>query len=340
MTAEHFGTDHHEFVIDFNPIEIIPKVIWHMDEPIADPTSLPVYLLSQMAKKYVTVVLVGEGADECLAGYEQYKIMKMSQKLSCLPGFLKRNAFPRLVKKTPRVILDGFFKYASSLGEEGVKRSVDFISSFGDYHEDYGKINFIFTEEEKARLYGKPHNLKKSSRIFKEYFTDRKNLLNDMLMADLKTFLLHLLTKADKMAMAHGVEGRVPYLDHRIVEFSSSIPENMKLRGKNDKYILRKFSSSLLPKAIAMRKKSRFFVPIHHWFEGDLKCEMENLFSRENVRNRGYFDHGYIENLMKKYDRSRLYYGRQLWNLMVLEIWCKTFMDKERIPSSPKNLTI
>lgn len=332
--ANYFNTDHHEFVIDFNPMEILPKTIWHMDEPIADPAALPVYLLSKMAKKYVTVVLVGEGADECLAGYEQYKIMLLANKMKKIPVFIRSKIIPKLMEITPNIAFNKIFKYSSMLGDEGKKRAINFISSFGTVYEDYCEINFIFTEDEKEELYGNCNKFENSSRIFKPHFYGKNNLLNEMLLADNKTFLLHLLTKADKMTMAFGVEGRVPYLDNELVRFCSTLPQNLKLRGNIDKYILRKAAKKFVPEFVTKRKKRRFFVPIHHWLENIIKEDVENIFSRENIENRGYFDYHYIDKLLRNYEKSKLYYGRQLWNLLTLELWCRVFIDNEKIPTS------
>ncbi len=341
--SDYFNTDHHEFIIDFNPMDLMPKVVWHMDEPIADPTALPVYLLSKMAKKYVTVVLVGEGADECIGGYEQYKIMMVAKRLRFIPKPLRLHTFQKIFKIFPDGTLDKLFRYTSSLGEEGKKRSIDFVSHYNGSHDDYSKINFIFTEEEKNNLYKNPELvLKNSSRILKPFFNvkTKSSLLNKMLTADKNTFLLHLLTKADKMTMAWGVEGRVPFLDHKLVELCSEMPDKMKVRGKTDKYVLRKAARRVVPDFVYKQKKTRFFVPVHHWFETTLKEDIEKIFSKREVEKRGYFRYEYIKKLLNNYEKSRLYYGRQLWNLLTFELWHRIFIDNERISINPEKVRV
>ncbi len=311
MVAEYFNTDHHEFIIEEDIVKVLPKIVWYMDEPIGDPTAVPSYYLSTMAKRYVTVVLSGEGADELLGGYEQYKIMLLANKIPSLA----RKIIPTFLNMVPTKLLDYSFKYSSSLGAEGKKRFADFIYNFGVPYKDYYKLIAVFTEDEKKGLFSKEFNFISSDAVLEPYL---KTLdLNNMLLADIKTFLLQLLAKTDKMSMANSVEARVPFLNPKLAEYAFSLPPEAKIKGFKDKYILRKTMSKKLPSFITNRKKQRFFVPVHLWIEQMLDS---NIFENKLFKN------DYIKRIINGYKTSKLYYGRQLWNLLIFNMWYKTYV--------------
>jgi len=133
------------------------------------------------------------------------------------------------------------------------------------------------------------------------------------------------------MIMAHSMEGRVPFLDHKLMEFAARIPQNLKLKGMKDKYIIRKTMSRIVPKIIMKRKKHRFFVPIDTWFEGELWEVIKQIFSEEIVNKLGLFKYSYINHILKNYSKSKLFYARQLWNLLNFEIWRRIFIERENL---------
>jgi len=359
VVADHFKTDHNEIILDFNPAKLLGEAVWHADEPIADPALIPTMMMSRAAKKKITVTLLGEGADEVFGGYEQYKMMLATRMLhDKFPKLAKGQLLSSAIQNTPLGPLKPVFRYAKELGEEGRKRWLDLVVNFGDNAEDYFKIQSIFDEQDKRDLYGfktdDDISIQPSVRHFSPCF--RKDLaspdrgaihapvssdsftLNNMLAADMRTFLTHLLMKVDKMTMAGSLEARVPFLDKDLVEFMAHVPESYKVRGLTGKYILRKAMVGSLPSHVLKRKKQRFFVPMHKWMQGDMKAVVQDALSPQSIAKRGLFQPATVERMMEKYDAAPLYYGRQVWTLLTLEAWMRQFVDPKE--PSKKSLDV
>lgn len=332
IVAEKFGTDHHEFIVDPSNAEILPKIVWHFDEPIADPAAIPTYLLSELAKKYVTVVLTGEGGDEIFAGYEQYKmILNVENYSKHLPNFFVKKIVPAAMKVAPKRLLNIFFKYSSALGDKAVERANKFISS-SSLEDAYLSIISIFDKQERREVLSEEYRTHVKASVLnlvKEYFEKMKNTntLNKLLFFESKVPLPdNLLMKVDKMTMAYSIEARSPLLDSELVDFASKLPANMKIKGSTDKYILRKVMKNFLPKSIVERKKQRFFVPIDTWFGGEL-----GEVSKQLLFNSKFFAKEYSQKIFSNYEKSKLYYSRQLWNLINFELWNKIFIESDKI---------
>ncbi len=334
LVADHFNTDHRHFYVEANTSKLLPQIVWHFDEPNADPAAIPVYLLSEMTKKFATVVLVGEGGDEMFAGYQWYKIMSLGKKVSLTPKFM-RSVIPAVIKNTPKWLLNMIFEYTSALGEEGMKRFEQFISLLDNESDAFLLMISIFTEDEKKELYNDDLLKQKftpANETVKSYFENNNvPTLNKMLLYDSNNWLQHLLMKTDKMTMSKSIEARVPFLDHVFAEFVARIPPGLKLRGKTDKYILRKSMSRLIPKEIMKRKKHQFFVPIDAWFEGELRDVVLQILSESNVEKGKCFRYDYIKKIIERHGSSKLYYSRQLWNLLIFEMWHKTFIENDHV---------
>ncbi len=313
--SEFFNTEHHETVIGPEAMEMYPKMVYHLDEPMADTTIVPVFYLSRLCRKRDTkVILTGEGADELFAGYEQYKIMKS---IRWLPGHSAGRGSGGLVSR--------FF--ASAAARPGWR--------------SYMSLTSIFTPEDKKRLYSadlmSKVDLYKDQKIARDNFRKGKYALDRMQYHDIKTFLPQLLMKTDRMTMANSVEARVPFLDHRLAEFSAMLPPDMKLRGFHDKYILRKSAGGYLPKEMAGRKKQRFFVPMDSWYSLGLK-DFAMQYLEEPWVGR-YFNQRFIRKLvdyrkspeyrllLRHNAKSRIFYSRQLWNIMAFGAWYKRFIE-------------
>jgi len=338
LVADYFNTDHHEFIVEPTKLELLPKVVWYFDEPVADPAAIPVYLLSKLAKKYVTVVLTGEGGDELFAGYEHYMWMCNYKKYSRLIPLIFKGMVPRVVKFVPMSVYNKFWKFSSYLGNEGVRRLSEFVKlAESDMCDAYMKFVSIFDETELRRLLlqTRIHTMRE---MYSRYFAHAgtHNLLNTLILLETEVQLPDdLLMKNDKMGMAHSIETRVPFLDHELVEFAASLPQHLKLNGTKDKYILRKVMSKRTPEGIMDRKKHRFFVPIDTWFEGELGEVFVQLFSEESVKRLGLFDYRYITHILEGFKDSRLYYARQAFTLLSFEIWRRIFIEGMK----PKKLT-
>ena len=320
IVAEHFETEHHEVVINAKDIRILPKIIWHFDEPTLDASAIPEYLISEKAKKYVTVVLVGEGADEIFLGYDQYKLIPRI--------YAHKRLFPIAKRMIP------IFSLFSKFPFRKVRRYADFIAKIADSLDDpketYKAFIERFTEREKERLV-RNFDFDRNENVFNKYFVEyytKDRIIKSISLFDMNVTLPDMfLINVDKMTMAHSIEARVPFLDHKLVEFANTIPLDLKLKGSEEKYILKKAMKDALPKEILNRRKHPFIVPIVDWFEEDLKELAEQLLSEENIRKQGYFNYDFVKKVLSKKNPN---YNQPL-ALVYFELWHKIFIESDNI---------
>lgn len=328
IIAERFKTDHKELTIRSNSIDVLPKVLWHFDEPIADPAALPTFLMSEAIKKYVTVILVGEGGDEAFAGYPKYRIMSRFKKYG--------NAFPSFLKGT--LMSNTLSLISKGLPDFKIKKYVEFakgfVPSLGNDAESYMKLcSPGFNETEKRHLYSDEFldNVKNENtvEVFRPYFEKNIDFVNKMVLFDMKVWMCdRLLMKVDKMTMAFSIEARAPFLDHLLLEFANKMPINIRI----GKYIFKKAMSKILPKEILDRKKHAFAVPISTWFDKELKGIAIELL--EKLHKKDYFKKDYINNHILQ-NTKKLMHDHQIWNLLNFEIWHKIFIEGDNL-SKPK----
>lgn len=333
IVADHFGTEHHEIIIQPDAFKQFPRIIWHLDEPISDPAVIPTYFLSGYTKKYVTVVLTGEGGDEVFAGYEKYKLNMKIERLA------------RFYRKVPSFISIPVVNACIMLSSEGsmLKRHLQFILESGEKDYNYIKSTQVFSETDKENLYS--DSLKEPKRdelvdVVRPHFQKMRTqgFLAQMQYSDIKTWLVDdLLMKVDKTTMAHGIEARVPLLDKDFVEFSFGIPPYLKLNGTTGKYIFRKLASTFLPREIVERRKHGFTVPINQWLDGELKDIVSQVLSESSI-HKEYFKYDYINNMLNN-KTSKQDYSHKLWALLTFEIWHRLYMGNDVIGlKSPKAL--
>ncbi|MBS3114532.1 asparagine synthase (glutamine-hydrolyzing) [Candidatus Woesearchaeota archaeon] len=338
--ADYFGTDHKEITVTPNTAKLLPEMVWHLDEPMADPTCIPVYLLSKEIKKYATVILTGDGGDEQFGGYLQFKFMKLHKKLRVVPKHI-REVIPLTVKYVPKGILNIFFKYSRDLGDKGIDRLSKFILT-NDDAEAYLYLMGIFNEEEKKEVYSQKskeftEKIDIADYFNKKFFSKKYPYMTNVIRLDTEMILVEdMLMKADKSTMAFSVEERVPFLDHNISEISSRIPPDLKLKNFNEKYILKKAVRDLVPKQTIRRKKVNFFVPIDQWFSGEILEISKQMLSKEEIKKQGIFDYRYIDKAWTNYKKSRLFYARQLWSVLCFSIWNKMFIEDNMMEFSEK----
>jgi asparagine synthase (glutamine-hydrolysing) len=325
--AERLKTDHHELLINENSVESLPNIVYHADEPMADPTSIPIYYLSKYAKKYCTVILTGEGADELFSGYPQYRFMDLNKKfISSFPQTL-RHSLTKGVKLIPKKFLDKGFKFASSLGEKGIERFSNYINT-NNPAEQYLQMVAIFNEKEQSELLNK--NIQFYNK-FSKYYSKKDLIMSSQIMDFKEPMVDDLLMKVDRNTMAHAIEGRVPFLDHRVVEFAFNLSTSKKLSYFQNKIVLRNLAKGIIPKQTQNRKKRHFFVPIDNWFKNELSTLKEELLSTSYIRKQNIFNMNYINKINKNFNSSRLFYSRQMWALIVFQIWYKQFIEKEKV---------
>lgn len=325
--SEYFDTKHTEIVIDTDIVKDLPKIAWHLDEPMCDPAAVPNYYLSREAKKSVTVILTGDGADELFAGYDQYKFLMLANKLRHIPKPLKK-LVPKSIKLIPKILLDKIYKYSSATGRMMFDRVGNLLLDINDNKaKAYTDVLGIFDDNEKKELLNfefDPHY----KEINNEFFSKR-DFLTQLTYFDAKTYLPEdLLMKPDKMCMAWSIEARVPYLDYRLVEYCFGMPSNLKLRVNTSKYILKKALKSYLPKGILERKKQPFHLPLDEWFAKGLKDYFHELL--QDRINDKFFNRKYIKKIFDRYESSKLYYGRQIWSLGMFSIWHKVFIEEDK----------
>jgi len=334
--AEHLGTDHHETVItcrDF--VNALPAFVWHMDEPVADPASIPLYYVSQLARRHVTVVLSGEGSDELLAGYPFWAHFKGYQRLKLfkkLPGMLRETLIKGLNKSFLR----------SKRLENYLRMSRYPLSAYGRLAPSFQ--DNVLSEDEKRRLYCPEFikdlliedSVEKVKRVYN--FAEEFEFLDQMLCVSMTQWLPEdLLVKADKMTMAHSIELRVPFLDHLLVDFIARMPTNLKVRkngkGYSVKYALKKAFADMIPREIVEREKLGFAVPYVRWFKGQMREMLHDVLLSKRAREDGILNPSEVESLLRvtlSADQNHSHdtwdpQAKKVWSLFVFELWRQRF---------------
>jgi asparagine synthase (glutamine-hydrolysing) len=315
--ARHFGTDHHEFILEPNLADLLPKIIWHSDEPSGDSSCFPTYLLSQMARKNITVALSGDGGDEFFGGYNTYTADAWALFYRRLPLYIRKNLLLPMVKMLPS---------ASHPFEHRLKRFVE--GGLLDPLRAHYFWNGSLLEEEKFRLYSPEMRDKLSScdtfNLFQELSKNAhfKNPMDLFMFIDQKTYLTDdILVKVDRMSMAHGLEVRSPLLDSKMIELSYQIPHNFKIRRGEKKYILKKLLSAMIPSHLFSKEKKGFSIPVQKWFRGELKNFLRGALRSETFTQLGFFDNKALDRLFNEHLSGKSNHGNILWSLMCLSIW-------------------
>ena len=318
IAARHFGADHHEFVVTPDICRLVDEIVWHHDEPFADVSSVPTYVVSKMAREYVTVALSGDGGDEVFGGYERYVVDQRRRRYERIPALLRR-ALLRASHFMPRGAYGkGFLR---SIALEPATRYVDSVTYF-DRDAQLG----LFSEDARRALAGYDP-AERFERIFAAPAS--RSRLDHLLYLDSKTYLPgDILVKVDRMSMANSLETRAPLLDHRLIEFAQTIPAAYKLRGTETKHILKRAASGLVPDEIIHRPKQGFDVPIRRWFNNELREMLDDVLNDRRTRERGDFDHRAVLSILDEHRRGARDHARHLWSLLVLELWRRAFIDR------------
>jgi asparagine synthase (glutamine-hydrolysing) len=328
LVANTYKTNHREIVVspdDF--FTALPKLVWHEDEPLAHPSSVALYFVSKLASQNVKVVLTGEGSDELLAGYERYR--KTIYNLSV--GARYHSLTPASIKTTIRSQIEGMpagFKVRQKLLRTFLALSPDIESIYFDNFAVFSRAmqQQLLTREARERI-GPIDPYSGVREFIKD--TDATSLLDRLLYADIKTYLHELLMKQDQMSMATSVESRVPFLDHKLVEFTARLPERLKLHGWTTKYILRESMRGVLPEAILSRRKMGFPVPIGAWFRGGYKWVINEYILSDRAMARGLFEPDFVRNLVTRHQTAGENHSERLWALVNFEIWQRQFFESE-----------
>ena len=326
MVVDKYGMAGHEKVVSADLIHLIPKMIYHMDEP-SDPFGVGVYLVSEMASEHVKVVLTGDGGDENFAGYDRFEGQRWAEYYSMMPAVLRKHVLGRLIKLIPES-----FAYKSAAQKIRWLHEMSFYESGERYVQS---LKFLrFTHEAKLDLFtesaitqtGEQHSGEKILQYFNAGNAD--DLIDKMLYSDLMTRLpSHLLMIEDRMTMAHSLESRSPFVDPRLVEFAARLPTNTKIRGRELKSILRKTASRYLPKELINREKQGFGFPIGKWMRTDLNHFLRKLFSESRFVQLGIFRQEAIDQYLDEHMSGQVDHNFRLWILLNLEFWYRIYFD-------------
>jgi len=327
LVSDHFSTEHHEFVVRPNAIEILPKLIWQYNEPFADSSAIPTYYVANVTKNYVKVVLTGDAGDENFAGYRRYLWSKWV------------TLFAKMPEKVRKKLIPSFLRIISSLHwkEKTLNRLIDLMESLSaDQARNYAEQIKIFSAKEKGDIYtedfGKNcENMNPLDFLLKKFEeVETEDLLDKLLYVDIHSYLPEdLLVKMDISTMANSLEARAPFLDYKFMELAARVPSHLKLKGSMMKFILKRTFSDFLPPAILKRKKMGFGVPVSRWFRNELKGYVHEILLDSKTLNRGYFSERGIRHLLDEHIALRYDHSARIWALLVLEIWFRVFMDKE-----------
>jgi len=320
LTAKKYGTDHHEFFVTPEICSIVDELVWHFDEPFADSSAIPTYMVSKLAREYVTVVLSGDGGDELFAGYTRYVVDRGRSTFAYMPGLVRKGLMQPLSSHLPHGTLGRNFIHNISL--DPIDRYLDSVSVFTRLNKES-----LYTDGFRQQLRDGDWVTKCFHKLVEKVGT--RNSLDRLLYLDSKTYLPgDIMTKVDRMSMAVSLEARAPLLDHKLIDFVTHIPASLKLAGNETKHILKRAVSDLVPKEILNRPKQGFGVPIQEWINQELRGRMHEILSDSRTRQRGYFKAEYLEVLLDEHERGRRDHSMGLWALLMLELWHRQFIDE------------
>ncbi|HEV2060392.1 MAG TPA: asparagine synthase (glutamine-hydrolyzing) [Solirubrobacteraceae bacterium] len=332
--ADLFGTDHRVLHMTPDALELLPQLAWSFGEPFADQSAIPSFYLARMTREHVTVALNGDGGDEAFAGYPRYLANVVTTRMADLPGPLVRtigaaaNRFDRGVH--PASTKHRIIRLGQTLSASPPARYATWLAYLNEVDRER-----LYTSEYLAHLRAIEPRRPYLERAWTD--SDAGSLVNRLLDVDIQSYLPgDLLVKADISSMAHSLELRSPFLDHRFMEFAAALPGRFKLRGGVTKHILRRALKPWLPEAILQRPKMGFEVPLAEWFRGELSDLPGTILLDETARSRGMFRPDEVQRLISEHAARSANHASKLWALLQLELWLRTYVD--RVPQGPVSL--
>lgn len=320
LAARHFETDHRELIVTSEVCGLVDELIRHFDEPFADQSSIPTYLVAKLAREHVKVALSGDGGDELFGGYTRYAVEERRSGFARLPRALRKGLMEPLSRRLPHGARGRNFIHNVAL--DPIDRYLDNVSIFNEPSKAW-----LYTSDFRRALSGAG----KATGYF-EAIAARgagSDPLETLLYLDSKTYLPgDILTKVDRMSMAVSLEARVPLLDHKLVEFAARIPGHLKMRTGVSKYIFKQAVRGLVPDEILNRPKQGFGVPITEWINKELRERIRDTFTDAGTRQRGLVDYSYVDVLLTEHERGRRDHSPALWSLFILELWHRAYVDE------------
>jgi asparagine synthase (glutamine-hydrolysing) len=317
-----------------NIVDLVERLVGQLDEPFGDFSIFPTYLVSEVARRQVKVVLSGDGGDELFGGYDTYVAQSMDRYYKYLPAGLRQTVLPGVMGRVaPRPEKKGVINKTKRFIEGAALPPSLQHTRWMMFISDQDRKN-LYRPEMKESLNGQD-----AFKVIERHFNRKAhwNPLAQQQYVDIKTYLVDdILTKVDRMSMSVSLEARVPLLDYRIVELAVNLPSQMKIYKGETKRILKKAMSDRLPHDVLYKPKQGFSIPLKHWLRDSLKPMMTDLLSPQTVRQRGYFDPECVSGWVDEHLNRVQNHSHRLWALMVFEIWNQQFMDGEtwKAPSS------
>jgi asparagine synthase (glutamine-hydrolysing) len=328
-TAQALGCEHTEIIVEASESRRLPGLIYHMDEPTADPHVILAYLVSREARKNVTVLLSGVGGDEVFAGYRKYRAHYLAEYYRLLPRAVRERLLAPLIESLPSMQgtrFNGYVRWAKKMVRSGsLPPRERFIRD--SVYLPAGEIAALCTE---ALSRSMPSTDPRARHLDAFDRVSAADFLHQMMYVDLRLFLTSLnLNITDKMAMANSVEARVPLLDRELCEWvAQAVPPGLKIHGTTTKYLLRQIGRPLFPREVLFQKKAGFGAPLGYWVGGELKEMVEDLLAPEVLRRRGLFRPQAVRSMVQEQHSGRRDWSVQIWQLLSLELWMQVFLDQ------------
>ncbi len=326
MVHRRYRTEHTEFVIQPDVLDLLPRLIQHMDDPIGDFSIFPTYLVSKMARDYVTVILSGDGGDELFGGYETYMAERLAAMMKVMPEKMRQATCHFLAEALPvtekkKGVANYLARFFEGAAYPGDLRHVRWMSFWNDQQKRalyQGDVATALSRETHACI----------MRVMDSYKGD--DALNRLLYTDVRSYLTdNILPKVDRMSMATSLEVRVPILDHKMVEFAFSLPGRFKIRGvRGTKYIFKKSMEPYLPREILRRPKQGFSIPIKNWLKGPMRDFLMDTLNERVIREGGVFRWETVDRLIQDHVKGVKNHSHRLWGLLMFQLWKSEFMEK------------
>jgi asparagine synthase (glutamine-hydrolysing) len=313
LVAERFGTEHVEFVVNPDAVELVERLVWHHDQPFGDSSAVPTFMLSELTKKHVTVSLCGDGGDELFAGYERFTAALVLERY----GALLRPARAPLARAISALPFDRLRGRAASLRRFLERSQLGLPDAFLAW------VSFIPAEWRQSLL-GEVENWATDDyrRLWRR--SEQSDLLDRLLDLNLRTYLVDdLLPKVDRMGMAHALEVRSPFLDHELVELALRLPRRARVHGWSRKRALKAAVRDLLPREILHRRKRGFGIPLDRWFRSDLRSYLQGTLAAPDARVRSHLSSPALDALLAEHQAGEANHGHPLWTLLTLEIFLR-----------------
>jgi len=319
IAAQKFGTDHHEFIVTPDICSIVDELVWHLDEPFADSSAIPTYMVSKLAREHVTVALSGDGGDELFAGYTRYAIDRKRKGFAHVPRIVRENVMQPIGRNLPHGAWGRNYLHRVAL--EPFDRYIEEVSIFTGLNKPS-----LYTQDFRQRL-----GQSDAAARFRAFAARARvdGSVDPLLYLDSKTYLPgDILTKVDRMSMAVSLEVRVPLLDYKLIEFvCQRIPSHMKLKGLETKHIFKRAVRDLVPAEILNRPKQGFGIPINRWINQQLRDRVRGTLTEARTMQRGYVEPGYVNLLIEEHENGRRDHATELWALFMLELWHRAFLE-------------